>query len=146
MNPKDIQNILTQYLEESDLMTGSYTDIINTIAPVILSDSNTSTTIHYWTETRHKFLKRCCDANLRQFKVTVPGASGEGSWYFAEVVFENVLNDGLYIIGKMNSGHTQTHTVPDTLSENSYIEMPIWVKNLMHQVYETYKVTKNLEK
>lgn len=101
---------------------------------------------NYWTETQHKFLKRCCDSNLRQFKVTVPGDNGAGHWYFTEVVFENVLNDGLYIIGKMKSGHTQTHLVPVKLEEYSYLEMPIWVKNLMHQVFETYKVTKNLEK
>ena len=96
---------------------------------------------NYWTETQHKFLKKCCNLNLRQLNITVPDG-GSGIYYFHEVEFENILNSGLYIIGKMKSGHTQTHSVPDKFEGDSHHNIPIWVMNLMHQVFENYKVAK----
>lgn len=117
------------------------TDIISDMEK-IQSDVNKN---KYWTERQYNFLKKCCNSNLRQYNIKVVDGQG-GIYDFSEVVFENVLPDSLCIIGKCTNYVDMTFTITsEGFQENQY-EIPSWVKRLMKQVFENYKVVKNLEK
>ena len=93
----------------------------------------------YWTETQWRFLKKCCNENIRQFGIQIP--DGDGGYYqFHEVVFETVLHSGCVIIAKQE-GDSMMYEIPSEHFKENYHEMPIWVRSVMRVVFEYWTMT-----
>jgi hypothetical protein len=87
----------------------------------------------YWTETQWKFLKKCCNENIRLRNV-------EGVFEFQEIVFENVLNEGLVVIGKYGEQRqfSNIYSIPSEHFKENHYEMPAWVRDVMRAVFHYY--------
>ena len=88
---------------------------------------------HYWTETQWKFLKKCCNENIRLRNI-------EGVFEFQEIVFENVLNEGLVVTLKYGEQRqfSNIYSIPSEHFKENHYEMPAWVRSVMRAVFHYY--------
>ena len=99
----------------------------------------------YWTETQWRFLKKCCNENIRLHNIEATD-SKNGIYAFQEIVFENVLHKGLVIIGKYGEQRqfSNVYSIPSEHFRENYHEMPIWVRSVMRVVFDYWTMTYKL--